>query len=67
MVSILALGIYFRTAYKCCDTAIRAMGIPYQHALRQGLYTVMIISGAWLGSFWGLKGVAIGRDACHCH
>jgi teichuronic acid exporter len=61
VVSILSFGVFFRTAYKCSDTVIRAVGAVYHYAARQALYTVLVTSGAALGALYsGLSGVAVG-------
>jgi PST family polysaccharide transporter len=61
VLSVLSFGVFFRTAYKCSDTLVRSVGAVYHYALRQGLYTVMIVGGAWIGaSTAGLTGVAVG-------
>jgi O-antigen/teichoic acid export membrane protein len=59
--AILSVGIFFRTAYKCSDTLARSVGAVYSYAVRQGIYTTMIIGGSWLGArTLGLPGVAWG-------
>lgn len=60
VLQILSFGVFFRTAYKCGDTLARSMGAPYALALRQLIYTLCIVLGAWLGAQnWGLEGVAV--------
>ncbi len=59
--AILSGGIFFRTAYKCSDTLARSVGAVYSYAARQGLYTLLVMGGAWLGARnRGLPGVAFG-------
>lgn len=58
VLEILSLGMYFRTAYKNSDTLITGLGAVYQHSLRQFVYTVFVLVGAYLGSYWGLSGVS---------
>lgn len=59
--AILSGGIFFRTAYKCSDTLARSVGAVYSYAARQGLYTVLVMGGAWIGArTLGLSGVAFG-------
>jgi PST family polysaccharide transporter len=61
VLSFLSFGVFFRTAYKCSDTLVRSLGAVYHYAARQGLYTAMIVGGAWLGARTaGLSGVAVG-------
>jgi PST family polysaccharide transporter len=58
VLKILSFAVFFRIAYKNGDTLVSAMGAVYRHALRQAVYTVLIIGGAWFASRWGLTGVA---------
>jgi O-antigen/teichoic acid export membrane protein len=61
ILSILSFGVFFRTAYKCSDTTVRALGAVYHYAARQALYAVLVIGGAFLGAkIGGLAGVAYG-------
>lgn len=61
VLSVLSFGVFFRTAYKCSDTVVRSRGAVYNYALRQGIYTLLVVSGAWCGAkLAGLHGVAIG-------
>jgi O-antigen/teichoic acid export membrane protein len=60
VLEILAFGVFFRTAYKCSDTLVRSKGAPYELALRQLLYTIFIVVGAYIGSTVdGLPGVSV--------
>lgn len=60
VLSVLAYGVFFRTAYKCSDTVVRSMGAVYHYAARQFMYTVMVVGGAWIGAtFAGVTGVAV--------
>lgn len=61
ILSILSFGVFFRTAYKCSDTTVRALGAVYHYAARQGLYACLVIGGAFLGArLGGISGVAYG-------
>jgi PST family polysaccharide transporter len=61
VLSILSFGVFFRTAYKCSDTTVRALGAVYHYAARQALYAVMVICGALIGAgLGGIMGVAYG-------
>ncbi|MCB0334999.1 MAG: hypothetical protein KDD62_01795, partial [Bdellovibrionales bacterium] len=60
VLQILSLGVFFRSAYKSCDTLVRSLGKPYRHAARQAIYASMVIGGAAIGTQWGLEGVAVG-------
>ncbi|KJS11571.1 MAG: hypothetical protein VR67_13785 [Peptococcaceae bacterium BRH_c8a] len=57
---ILVIGLFFRIAYKLSDSLIRAMGKVYQWAIVQFIYATMVVTGAYLGSFYGLAGIAAG-------
>jgi O-antigen/teichoic acid export membrane protein len=57
---ILATGMLFRTGYKLSDSLVRAAGQVYRSAGRQLLYATLVITGAWVGQFWGAPGVAAG-------
>ncbi len=59
VVSVLSLGVFFRTAYKCADTLVKSLGAVYRHAFRQALYTTLVLAGSFIGAQqWGLVGVA---------
>ncbi len=61
VVSILSFGVFFRTAYKCSDTAVRSVGAVYHYAGRQAVYSALVIAGALIGAFSaGVAGVACG-------
>jgi PST family polysaccharide transporter len=55
---VLALGMFFRTAYKIGFTLARASGAVYQMAWRQGLYAFLVLAGSWIGQSHGITGVA---------
>jgi O-antigen/teichoic acid export membrane protein len=57
---ILSLGMLFRTSYKLSDSLVRATGAVYRRAWRQAVYAGLVITGAWVGQFAGLGGVAAG-------
>ena len=57
---ILVVGILFRTSSKMSDSIAHATGAVYRRAWRQWLYAALVIGGAWLGSSWGVEGVALG-------
>lgn len=60
VVSVLAFGVFFRTAYKCSDTLVRSQGAVYQYAACQALYAITVVGGALIGSMWiGVLGVAV--------
>lgn len=59
-ITILALGMLFRTSYKLSDSVARATGAVYQRAWRQGVYAAAVAIGGLVGQFWGVTGVAWG-------
>ena len=59
VLGILALAIPFQTCGILNTAAIRASGAAYREAWRQAAHALLVILGAWLGSRWGLNGVAI--------
>jgi PST family polysaccharide transporter len=60
VLTVLSLGVFFRTAYKCSDTLARSLGAVYQAAARQAVYTVLVLGGAWIGAVtFGVEGVAV--------
>jgi PST family polysaccharide transporter len=50
----------FRTSSRMSDSLSRATGKVYRRAWRQGLFAVLVFSGAWVGQHWGVTGVATG-------
>ena len=59
VLSILALGVFCRTTYKCGDTVIRSQGEMFGYTTRQVWYTVIVFLGSWIGATWfGVIGVA---------
>jgi PST family polysaccharide transporter len=57
---ILAVGMLFRTSYKVSASVARATGAVYRSAWRQGVYALMVVTGALIGQLWGVPGVALG-------
>lgn len=58
---IFSAGLLFRTSYKISDSLARAMGTVYQRALRQAVYAVAVVVGAFVGSQYdSLNWVAVG-------
>ena len=55
---ILASCMLFRTSYKMSDSLSRATGSVYRRAWRQIVYATLVIGGAWIGTHWGVAGVA---------
>ncbi|MFH0911556.1 MAG: lipopolysaccharide biosynthesis protein [Planctomycetota bacterium] len=55
---ILALGMFFRMAYKLGYTVARAKGDVYGIFWRQVVYAILVVGGALWGQRYGLAGVA---------
>lgn len=55
---ILASSLLFRMSYKMSDSLARATGAIYKRAWRQVIFAIMVITGSYIGQFWGLPGVA---------
>jgi PST family polysaccharide transporter len=60
VLKILALGMFFRLGYKVSGTFILSEGAVYSLAVRNLVYAILVASGAWIGSRWGISGVAWG-------
>jgi PST family polysaccharide transporter len=58
--SVMVFGMFFRTSYKLSDSLARATGAVYRRAWRQGAYAAAVVGGAFVGHWWGIRGVAIG-------
>lgn len=56
--TIMVFGIVLRTGYKISDVVSQATGAVYRRALRQGVYAVLVVGGAMVGSRRGITGVA---------
>jgi PST family polysaccharide transporter len=59
-LQVLAAGMFFRVGYKMSVVFVKATGAVRQFALRQIPYPVMVLSLAWVGTRWGISGVAAG-------
>lgn len=59
-LQILALGMLPRVSSKLAKSVAKATGVVLGSAWRQSVFAVMVAAGAWLGSYRGLPGVAIG-------
>jgi PST family polysaccharide transporter len=60
---VLGLGMLFRASYKMSDSIARSTGAVYRRAARQFIYAALVCLGAWIGSRWGITGVAWGSLA----
>lgn len=56
----LALFLFFRVAYKLGEPLAKALGAVFSSAALQGLYTLLVVICAFVGSNFGLVGVALG-------
>ncbi len=56
---ILIISLFFRMAYKICDSIVRSLGEVYKRIWVQVVYAVLIIGGAYIGKSWGISGVAV--------
>jgi len=59
-LQVLACSLLFRMSYKMSDSLSRATGAVYRRAWRQVIYAIMVLTGTYIGQFWGLYGVACG-------
>lgn len=59
-LQILAAGMFFRVGYKTSVVFVKAAGPIHEFALRQIPYPLLVLSLAWLGTRWGINGVAGG-------
>jgi len=58
-LQILAIGSFFRVAYKVSGTLLLAMGAVYKIAVVQWLYAGLVIGGSILGANYGISGIAV--------
>ena len=58
ILQILALASAFQTCNTLNVPSIRAVGAVYREGWRQAVYALIIVGGAWIGSRWGVRGVA---------
>ncbi|MCF6736926.1 lipopolysaccharide biosynthesis protein [Blastococcus sp. KM273129] len=61
-LQILAVVLLPRTAYKISGSLTRATGAVFGGAWRQWLYAVEVVAACWIGSHWGVVGVAAGAS-----
>lgn len=60
VLQILAVGMFFRLAYKVSSTCLLADGVVFELTYVYVIYMALIILGSFAGSYWGLVGVSIG-------
>jgi PST family polysaccharide transporter len=61
-LQIFAVVLLPRTAYKISGSLMRATGDVFRGAWRQWLYALEVVAGCWVGSHWGVVGVAAGAS-----
>jgi PST family polysaccharide transporter len=61
-LQIFAAVLLPRTAYKISGSLMRATGDVFRGAWRQWLYALEVVVGCWVGSHWGVVGVATGAS-----
>lgn len=59
-LQILCISMFFRTSYKLSESLTRASGAVYERAWRQWVYALFVFVGAWVGSRFGISGIAAG-------
>ena len=59
VLQILALAIPFQTGGVLNVAAVRASGAVSQETWRHAAHAFLVVFGAWIGSRWGLTGVAV--------
>ena len=59
IIQIFALAILCFTCDAINIPLMRALGATYGEAWRQAIFALLAITGAWLGSHWGLVGVTV--------
>jgi PST family polysaccharide transporter len=60
VLEVLSLSMFFRLGYKVSGAFILSEGKVLSLTLRNLLFALMVASGAWIGSHWGVAGVAWG-------
>ena len=55
---ILVVGLYLRGGYRMGMVVVQARGAVYRGARLQAIYAVLVVAGAWIGTRWGIEGVA---------
>lgn len=59
LLQILAVAVLFQMCDVLNIAAIGAVGAVYRQAWRQGLHAVLVVTGAWYASRWGLQSVVM--------
>jgi PST family polysaccharide transporter len=55
---ILSLGVYFRAAYRFAASIVMATGHVFAMSACQAIYATLVVVGAFVGTRWGIAGVA---------
>lgn len=55
---ILVAAMLFRAGNRTNNSVAHAKGAVYSRSWRQAIFAVTILGGAWIGSRWGVEGVA---------
>ena len=59
VLQILAISIPLQTTGVLNIATVRASGGVYRETWRHAVHAILVVFGAWLGSRWGLTGVAV--------
>ena len=59
VLQILALAVLFQTSGILDVAVVRALGAAHREVRRRAAHAILVVLGAWIGSRWGLTGVAI--------
>jgi len=57
---IMVVGLLFRLVYRISDSILKALGKVYKRALRQLVYALFVLLFSYIGSAYGVDGVAYG-------
>lgn len=60
LLQMFALAIPFRSTQRLATTISFSTGTNWPIAIRQIIYFLSVVAGAWFGSAWGLNGVVVG-------
>jgi PST family polysaccharide transporter len=59
-LTILCVGGYLNAAHTLSDSLARAKGAVYEKFRRHAIYAACVFAGSYIGSRWGIVGVAVG-------
>jgi PST family polysaccharide transporter len=60
---ILCVSLVFRSSFRLFDSMAKAIGAVYPRAWRQWVYAIAVCIFTYIGSFWGIDGIASGMTA----